>query len=195
MLAEEGAIEPPHQQIIWLGTSSNTARGRLQFPLDLSDLYGLLEHRYHKPPRRHLRLALDRSCELSVAGFNEPATLASLSDRGCRLIFPRELARNAMVELQHDLVGAPASLAGKVIYCVPRHREGQELYYDLGLLFPDIDRSKREELLDFIVASYFLKAQLRLPAGDFSAAIKCFALSDGARKYLAVLQGGVDPGG
>lgn len=190
LLAEEGVIEPPpHQQTIWLGTSTRTARGRLHFPLDLSDLYGLLERRYHNPPRRHLRLRLNRTCGLSIAGVNEPATLASLSDRGCRLVFPRELARDVTVELQHDLVGAPASLPGKVIYCVPRHRTGQALYYDLGLLFPKIDRSKREELFDFIVASYFLKARNRLAAGDFKAALKCFALSDGARKFLARLRG------
>lgn len=192
LLAEEGAIDSdsmPHQQIIWLGSTADSARECLQFPLDLCELYGLLERHYHNPPRRHLRLALDRSCELSVAGGFEPATLASLSDRGCRLIFSRELARDVMVELRYDLVGAPVNLPGKVIYCVPRHRATQTHSYDIGLLFTDIDRTRCEELLDFIVASYFLQARHRLPADDFAKALECIALSDGARQFLAGVRG------
>ena len=186
LLAEAGVIDPPPQQeTIWLSPSASASPGQLQFPIDISALYALLERRYHDPPRCHLRLSLETSCELVTADDRQPATLASLSDRGCRLHSPVELARDARVELCLDLVNLPTCLPGKVIYCVPRYQADPQPFYDLGLLFSSIGRKLCDELLDYIVASYFIKAKRQLSADDFSSALGCFAVSDAVRNYLA----------
>lgn len=186
LLAEEGVMEsPPQQQTIWLSPSASASRERLQFPIDITELYALLERRYHNPPRCHLRLSLETACELTTADTRQPATLASLSDRGCRLNSPLELARNTRVELCLDLDNLPTCLPGKVIYCVPRYQADHQPYYDLGLLFSAIDRNLCDGLLDYIVASYFMKAKRRLSADEFNSALGCFAVSDRVRNYLA----------
>jgi len=186
LLAEAGVIDPPPQQrTIWLSPSAPASRGELQFPIDISALYALLERRYHDPPRCHLRLSLATACELVTADDRQPATLASLSDRGCRLHSPLELARDARVELSLELANLPTCLPGRVIYCVPRYQADHQPYYDLGLLFSAIDRNSCNELLDYIVASYFIKAKRQLSADEFSSALGCFAVSDGVRNYLA----------
>jgi len=186
LLAEEGVIDPPpHQQTLWLSPPTSASRGQLQFPIDITELYALLERRYHNPPRCHLRLSLETDCELITADDRQPATLASLSDRGCRLKSPVELARDTGVELCLDLDNLPTCLPGKVIYCVPRYQADHQPYYDLGLLFYASDRKLCDELLDYIVASYFTTAKRQLSANEFNAALGCFAVSDGVRNYLA----------
>ncbi|HKI50984.1 MAG TPA: PilZ domain-containing protein [Geothermobacteraceae bacterium] len=186
LLAEEGMIDPPPQQeTIWLSPSASASRRQLQFPIDISALYALLERRYHNPPRCHLRLSLETVCELVTADDHQPATLASISDRGCRLKFSVELARDARVELCLDLANLPTCLPGKVIYCVPRYQADHQLYYDLGLLFSAIERKLCDELLDYIIASYFTKAKRQLSAAEFNSALGCFNVSDAVKNYLA----------
>lgn len=185
LLAEEGALEPPaNQQTIWLSSSAYATGGRLRFPLEIFELYALLERRYHTPPRRHLRLNVELPCRLMIEAFADTAVMASLSDRGCRVLCQRELVRDQRLSLEFSLGERPITLAAKVIYCVPRYRGSELLNYDLGLLFDRIDREGQQKLLDYIVASYFIRVGQQLAPASFSEALPCFAVSSGVRACL-----------
>jgi hypothetical protein len=190
LLADEGTLEPPaKQQTVWLGQPAGTSPGELRYPLDIAAFRALLESRYHDLPRLHLRLVQEIPCQLEHHGRRVQAAIASLSDRGCRLIYGVELAREMPVRLRFDLAGQPFDLPGKVIYCVPRSDAGHHPYYDLGLLFVDQSRQQRAGLLDVIIASTFYRAKNQLPAELYAAALSCFALNDEVRQYLEHLSG------
>lgn len=185
LLAEEGVLEPPaNQQTIWLSSSAYASSSCLQLPLQIFELYALLERRYHTPSRRHLRLNVELPCRLTIDNSAADAGMVSLSDRGCRVICQRELVREQRLSLEFTLGERPITLATKVIYSVPRYHGSELLNYDLGLLFDRIDRAGQQGLLDYIVASYFIRVGKQLEPANFSEALQSFAVNPSVRAYL-----------
>lgn len=184
-MIEEGCAESEEfPSAVWLSRSNYAAQGRLQIPIAIQELYGILERRFHTPPRRHLRLALDLPCRLQLQGEWGDVNILSLSDRGCRIGIDREVARDQLVKLSFSVAGHPMELAGSVIYSVPRYSADRQANYDLGIIFTSQGSLDREILLDFIISTYFVRARGRLPEVDFSAALDFFQLSDNVRRRL-----------
>jgi len=184
-LLEEGCASPEdHPSAIWLSRSSYAAQGRLQIPIAIQELYSHLERRFHTPPRRHLRLALDLPCRMQLQGACEDVNILSLSDRGCRIGYDREVARGQTLRLSFSVAGQPMELAGAVIYSVPRYGADREANYDLGVIFTGQGGLDREILLDFIISTYFVRARGGLSKEVFDAALGYFLLSDNVRRRL-----------
>lgn len=119
----------------------------LPFPLVLEDLWRELEECFHRPPRQHIRTAVDLDVGLVARRRYGEARLQSLSDLGGRLVFGRELAREEGVRLRLPLDAQVLELGAKVIYSFPR---SEEAGYELGLLFDGAAGEVRQVIRSFV---------------------------------------------
>ncbi len=186
LLAEEGCCEDPvNQQVLWLGHSRYSSRDRLPLPLVMEELYASLEHRFHRPPRRHMRMDIELPARVSCRGDSYESFLTSLSDRGGRLLLPRELARDEGLELEFSLAGHPMKLEGMVIYSFQRPRSTEEVGYDTGVLFTRQCQSECEQLREFILARYLSRLQKSLSTEVLTAGLQFFTLSPALQQCFA----------
>jgi len=185
VIVEEGcATLEEYSAALWLSRSTYAARGRLQIPIAIQELYGILERRFHNPPRRHLRLTLDLPCRMQLQGEWGDVNILSLSDRGCRIGFDRELTRDQPLRLSFSVAGQLLDLAGSVIYAMPRYSGDRQANFDIGVIFSGQGALEREILLDFIISTYFVRARGGLPEEVFNTALDYFQLNAKVRRRL-----------
>jgi len=176
LLAEEGSCEVPSDQpVLWLVHSRYASRDKLPLPAPVADLYACLEHRFHRPPRRHMRLDIDLPARARFRGREHATCLTSLSDRGGRLLWPTELMREEVVELEFSLAGHPMSLDATVIYSF-KHPGLESEGYETGLLFTHQAQGECEQLREFILARYLSRVRERLSPDDYHAGLSYFVL-------------------
>ncbi|RME38455.1 MAG: PilZ domain-containing protein [Deltaproteobacteria bacterium] len=161
VVAYEGHYTPDRfQPVIWLSDSHYSGLDRLSLPLRIESLYTTLERKFHQPPRRHLRIGLDVPAVAHCRGQDWPVRLTCLSDRGCRMLFPRELARDEAVRLSFSLNECTFDMEGLVLYSFPA-RPDREGGYGTGLLFLHLERELNRQLRGLIVNGYFDRIRSR----------------------------------
>lgn len=185
LLGEEGVCDPaPFQRAIWLNHSSYSSQGTLQIPFSIEELYALLERRFHRPPRRHLRLSAQLPALLDYGGKRWDVLISSLSDQGCRTRVPEELVRGEHVNISFDVAGVEQQCESRVIYAMQRSPSSPDSGFDAGLLFGNQTAQQREFLRDFITTNYLCRVKLKMAEQNFQAGMKSIRLSDGARTAL-----------
>ncbi len=163
VLAREGAYTPDRfQPVVWLSDSHYAGLDRLSLPLQIEALYVALERKFHQPPRRHLRTALDREVIVRCRNGEYEARLTSLSDRGCRLLLPRELARDEALGMRCRLLDRDFDLEGVALYSFPRVGAAEGLY-ETGMLFLHLAAEDNRWLRDFIIGDYLHRLRRRCP--------------------------------
>ncbi len=145
LLVEQRGGEPAGVTLIRLGETHGSRH--LPFPLALEDLWLELEQRFHRPPRQHIRTAVDLEVGLVARHRYGEARLESLSDMGGRLYFGRELARDEGVRLRLPIDAQVFEFGAKVIYSFPR---GEESGFELGLLFEGVSGEIRQAIRNYV---------------------------------------------
>lgn len=177
LLAEEGSCDvPPNQPVLWLGHSQYASRDKLPLPMPIEELYLSLEHRFHRPPRRHMRLDIDLPARVDLRGEQHASGLTSLSDRGGRVLLPLELVRDEKLGLEFSLAGHPMNLVASVIYSFQRPGTSSEPAYDTGVLFARQTQGECELLREFILDRYVSRLRDMLDPDVFSAGLSYFTL-------------------
>ncbi|RMF46188.1 MAG: PilZ domain-containing protein [Deltaproteobacteria bacterium] len=177
-MAREGHFTPDRfQPVVWLSDSRYSGMDRLSLPLRIESLYTTLERKFHQPPRRHLRIGLDLDAKAHCRGEDWPVRLTCLSDRGCRLLFPRELARDEAVRVAFELGGMRFDLEGLVLYSFPYQVEdGEE--YSTGVVFLHLDSEINRHLRGLIVDGYFDRVRRRCGEDVWRRASEFLAAAD-----------------
>ncbi|ALC15346.1 hypothetical protein DSOUD_0557 [Desulfuromonas soudanensis] len=164
ILADEGAGTPAGDgPVLRLGTP-----GPLSFPLSLEALWQALESRFHLRPRRHLRITLPQDIEVRQGRLRQVSSLVSLSPRGGRFAYPREVARGEEVELRLPIGEADLTLGARVIYAVPLGEWQSGPDYNVGVVF-DRQEEKQKTLQAFIARSYLERVRLAVDEDLFCA--------------------------
>ncbi|TYO99087.1 PilZ domain-containing protein [Geothermobacter ehrlichii] len=163
VLAKEGSFTPDRfQPVVWLSDSHYAGLDRLTLPLQIEALYVALERKFHQPPRRHLRTALDTEAVVFCRNGEYRARLTSLSNRGCRLLLPRELARDEAMGMRCHLLERQFDLEGVALYSFPKVGSEKELF-ETGMLFLHLSPEDNRWLRDFIIGDYFRRIRRRCP--------------------------------
>ncbi len=177
LLAEEGSLAPETEgEIIWLTTSRYVSRQRLSLPLQLPELWSVLETRFHKPPRNHIRMAVDCEATLCCRGGRSAVHLVSLSDMGGRFVFPRELISGEELVLEYAGAEGGLELAGRVIYVLPRGELTGTNESEAGMIFDRTPAETREQVRNQIIASYLERVRKKLSESTFCSGLGFLAL-------------------
>jgi hypothetical protein len=184
LLAEEGCLAETDGEIVWLTTSRYVSRQRLALPLQLQELWSALETRFHKPPRNHLRVAVDCEATLCCRGGRSTIRLVSLSDMGARLVFPRELISGEELVLEYPDVDGLLELAGRVIYVLPRGELAGTNESEAGMIFDRTPAETRERVRNRIIVSYLERVRRQLPESVFCAGLGFFDLPAAVLRQL-----------
>lgn len=189
VVAREGYYSPDRfQPVVWLSDSRYSGLDKLSLPLRIESLYTTLERKFHQPPRRHLRISLDQPAVARCRGQEWSVRITCLSDRGCRLLFPRELARDEAVGLSFSLEEFRFVLEGLVLYSFP-HYPDADGPYGTGVLFLHLDSEINRRLRSLIVSSYFDRIRRRGGEDVWQQACAFFSADDsgeGADRRLLV---------
>lgn len=185
VLLDEGCPPPPLcRAVIPMGAFSPVGHDRLPLPLAVEDLWATLERHFHKPPRAHIRIDQDRPAVVTVRGQWQATRIVSLSDLGTRFSLDRELVKGELLELDLELASRAWNLLGRVIYVIPGGTREALEKYDIGMLFLHAEPRSREQLHEFIIASYLERVAGRVSPDLFRAGIDNFRLAPGVRKTL-----------
>ncbi|PLX72328.1 MAG: hypothetical protein C0615_12220 [Desulfuromonas sp.] len=177
LLAEEGQATPlPGQRAIWMTRSRYQGADRLNVPITFEALWQKLEHRFHRPPRTHIRMNVEMSALVTVNDSTVSARLRSLSDMGCRFSYHRELVRDQSVVISLTLDGEEMRIDSRVIYAVPGREEAGA--FTVGLLFRGIDKKQRDRLRSFLIWRYLEKVRAKMDGYRFRTALGYFDLPD-----------------
>lgn len=135
---------------LWLSRAAAGEQPGLAVPLSLSALYQFLQERFHSPPRRYLRLALNLPVKLDRATVCLDGCLLSLSERGGRIGCHAVLPVGEAWQLNVMLAGCLLRITADIIYLIPPgDLPGKELR-QYGLLFkalrPELGRAVRRQV-------------------------------------------------
>jgi hypothetical protein len=184
LLSEEGLGEPlTGQKVIWLTASQYQGSDRLSLPLEFEQLWQTLEHRFHRPPRMHIRMSLELPAVVSARGRVCTTALSSLSDMGGRFFCPHEMIRDEQVMVQMEVSGVRKRMDGCVIFAAPCHEEGVE-GFRIGVVFHGLKRDSRDDLRNFLIQRYLEAIRGRMSDAVFRAGLAEFALSPSLRQSL-----------
>lgn len=185
VLAQEGCCPPADsREVLWLSSSRYESRHRLCLPISPEELWRTLENRFHKPPRNHIRMTVELDAAVLVRGERTISRLASLSDKGGRFFFPRELANGEELALELVLDGRSLRLDGRVIYVVPRGELAGTTTSEVGAIFDRTVPETRQQVRDYILTRYLDMVRLGLPEPLFCAGLDFFQLSPEVRRRL-----------
>lgn len=176
LLAEEGCAEPDTgQRAVWLTRSKYQGTDRLSLPLSVEKFWQVLEHRYHKPPRMHIRMDVEIVASVVVDDETVPVTLSSLSDMGCRFSYYREMVRDQQVFLSLPLGGEELIIDSRVIYA--HHLSAaNDNNVRVGLLFRGIQEDQRDKLRAYLILQFLEKVQKEIDPEHFRKALEYFDL-------------------
>lgn len=185
LLAEDDLVVPAaYGGLIRLTRSRYLGRDSLPLPLPVEDLWASLEARFHRPPRNHIRIALDLPVAVSARGERETTRISSLSDLGTRFLLSRELVNQEPLTLEMTVDGIDYRLAGRVIYVVPRGEARGSNECEIGMMFLKPPAEVRTRLRDYVIFRYFDEVRSALPEGVFCDGLKAFELSPRVRGAL-----------
>ncbi len=185
VLLEEGLAFPATgTEVMRLARFPISGRDRIALPLVVEELWAALEPRFHRPPRAHIRIDLDRPAVVSVRGEREATRIVSLSDLGTRFSLTRELVNDEVLQLDVELGGRTWNLQGRVIYVIPRGDLDGSGTFDIGMLFIHPEIETRGLLRAIVVCNYLERVARRLPAELFRAGLEYFTLPPATRKTL-----------
>ncbi|AMV71198.1 hypothetical protein JCM30471_30380 [Desulfuromonas carbonis] len=185
VLLEEGlAFSASGVEVVRLARFPSSGRDRIALPIVVEELWAALEPRFHRPPRAHIRIDLDRPAVVSVRGEREATRIVSLSDLGTRFSLTRELVNDEQLQLDVELDGRTWHLEGRVIYVIPRGDLDGSGAFDIGMLFIHPAIETRGELRNLVVRRYLERVARRLPSELFYAGLAHFALPSATRKAL-----------
>lgn len=176
LLAEEGCAEPAEgQRAVWLTRSKYEGTDRLSLPLSVENFWQFLEHRYHKPPRMHIRMDVELAASVVVDDETVSVTLSSLSSMGCRFSYYREMVRDQQVFLSLSLDGEALTIDSRVIYA--HHLSAAaDNNVRVGLLFRGIKKDLRDKLRAFLIQQFMEKVQEEMAPEHFRKALEYFDL-------------------
>jgi len=185
VLLEEGVALPVSgAEVVRLARFPISGRDRIALPLVVEELWAALEPRFHRPPRAHIRIDLERPAVVSVRGVPEATRIVSLSDLGTRFSLTRELVNDERLQLDVELDGRTWHLEGRVIYVIPRGDLDGSGVFDVGMLFIHPEIETRGELRAIVVRSYLERVARRLLPELFHAGLAYFALPPATKKVL-----------
>jgi len=184
LVAEEGCAEPAvGQPAVWLTRSRYQGTDRLSLPLEIDGFWQVLEHRYHRPPRMHIRMAVALEATAMVGDETVTVQLSSLSDMGCRFSFCRELVRDQQVWLSLLLANEEFRIDSSVIYS---HylTAASDNEIRVGLLFRGITREQRDHLRSCLILLYLQKIERQMEPARFRKALANLDLGEFVRNRL-----------
>jgi hypothetical protein len=184
LLAEEGCVEPVGgQEVIWLTRSKYQGTDRLSLPLEIENFWQTLEQRYHRPPRMHIRMAVDMDATVTVDDEAVAVRLSSLSDMGCRFSYYRELVADQQVHLALSLVEEEFRIDSRVIYS--HHlTAAADNNIRVGLLFRGIDKEQRDRLRACLILQYLQGVEKEMEEARFRHALEFLSLNEFVRSRL-----------
>lgn len=139
LFIEYGLPHPPcTARVVWLTPLPTDDKTSLCVPFSLTRLYHLLESELFPSPRRHLRIGVDMDVDLKLHGTWHQGRLCSLSDRGGRLVFARELPPRQELTVEIRLGQQALRLPSVVIYGIPAGDTAGRQQPQLGLLFKPV---------------------------------------------------------
>ena len=140
VFAEQGIDLPEIPgEVVWL-TPLPLSEGRfLTTPISLTRLYRLLETEYFPTPRRHIRVAVEALATVVLDDTWLECQLISISDRGGRILFHREIQRGTKLRLETNVAGKFLHLPAEVIYCIPAGDGLRPSRPQIGVLFKPTD--------------------------------------------------------
>jgi len=184
LLAEEGCAVPVEgQQVLWLSRTKPEGRDRFSLPLELEHLWRVLEHRFHQPPRMHIRMNLEINASVTVGDETVSTTLTSLSDMGGRFTYHRELVRDQPLVVSLHVSEQILEINSQVIYAMPQPlATGSDI--KVGIVFQRIEKDQRAMLRYFLIFRYLEEVQKRMDRSRFAAALQSLALPPYVREKL-----------
>jgi len=186
LLAEDGCAEPADgQPVVWLTRSRYQGTDRLSLPFQIESFWQVLEHRYHRPPRMHIRMAVDLEATVMVDAETVTVRLSSLSDMGCRFSYYRELVRDQQAWLSLSLAGEEFRIDSSVIYS---HylTAASDNEIRVGLLFRGITREQRDHLRSCLILQYLQKIGQEMDPARFRKALVNLDMGEFVRNRLGV---------
>lgn len=175
LLAEEGYPLPEESgAVLWLTRSRYQERNRLPLPLSVEELWGILETRFHKPPRRHIRTTLHVPVTVKAGDGVTESCFSSLSDVGGRLEFHRETVVGEKFRLLMAVAGKDLELQARVIYVIPGGEPGGRERTRIGVIFERLPPEDGDWLRAFIVRSYLERVRARMNADTFREGLSHF---------------------
>lgn len=185
LLAEKGSAEPlAGQGVIWLNAETDGGELGFSLPIEPESFWQALEQRFHKPPRRHIRLSLALHAEVVVGDDRTETVVTSLSDMGCRFSFHRELVRGEQLTLCLEVEGESLRIDGEVIYSMPVSAVSTG-EVRAGALFSGIEAVQREHVRAFLIRSYLEEVRCRMAPERFAEALQSLDISGEVRAGLA----------
>lgn len=151
VFAERG-LDLPEEfgDVVWL-TPMPLAEGTfLTTPISLTGLYHLLEKEFFPSPRRHVRIAIEAAVDIQLDNAWHDGQLISLSDRGGRIVCPREIPRGTTLLLQTRLGGQFLQVPAEVLYCIPAGDAPGRACPQVGVLFKPAETKVIDQLRGYI---------------------------------------------
>lgn len=183
LLAEEGCAKPiDGQMVIWLTRSKYQGTDRLSLPLEIENFWQTLELRFHRPPRKHIRMEVDMVASVSIDDETVSATLSSLSDMGCRFLYHRELVRDQQAFITLSVDGQDLRIDSRVIYAMPQPSSSK---VRVGLIFRGIEKGQRDSLRAYLIGRYLEKVKNEMVGERFLQALENFSLPEVVRQKLS----------
>lgn len=151
IFAERGVTLPPHtSDVVWL-TPLPLAEGNfLTVPISLTQLYHLLEIHFFPTPRRHIRVAMDLPLDLMVDDVWLAGRLASLSDRGGRIVCAGEIQRGTQLHIEVKLADRHLRIPSEVLYSIPAGDSPGREQPQIGVLFKPANEREFSMLRHFV---------------------------------------------
>lgn len=186
LLVEEGCLPPAHHgSVLWLSRARVEEDNRLSLPLSLEALWRQLGKLCRNSLRNHIRIPVSLPATLRVRGMHTPIQVNNLSDMGLRFVFPRELHNGEQLTLQMMLTGERLTLAGRVIYVIPRGDAEGTGRSEVGMIFDRTPPETRRLVREYIIWRCLEQARRQLPEPLAGQGLDFFQLPPAVRRRLA----------
>ena len=193
LLAEEGSAVPcAGQETLWMTCSNAPAKGQMILPVSVESLWQAMEQHFHKPPRMHMRMAVDLQAKVSLRGEWYDTRLSSLSDRGARFSSDRELVRQEKVSVKLQIDREACDFHGKVIFSMAA-RPADTVAFNSGVVFYGQDKAVCDGLRSYLVRCYLETVRSDMDLQVFLAGLEFFALAPQVQQGLNLSSAGTVP--
>jgi len=183
LLLLERDLEPPlaDKPALRLGGEEPAA---LCLPLAIDRFWGELESRFHRSPRKHIRIAAPFGVRVSFRGETHRSQTVNLTDMGARLSCPAAPQKDETLLVYLMLGKEVLRLTGRVIYLMPKEELRGWPSFDVGLIFEQAGEEQRLLLRDTILETYLVWVRESLGEKTLEAALPFFDLSKRVVEHL-----------